>query len=93
MVPFAVLVPLSVLVFGLVNKFVDGPVGLFISLICLFVNGLGVSSSCITWSWSVTDFFHKVEMAFGPCAAYLIDVMHSRSAESLAANKCDYLFF
>ena len=31
--------------------------------------------------------FKKVEMAFGPCAAYLIDVMHSRSAESLAANK------
>ena len=28
----------------------------------------------------------QVEMAFGPCAAYLVDVMHSRSAESLAAN-------
>jgi len=28
----------------------------------------------------------QVEMAFGPCAAYIIDVMHSRSAESLAAN-------
>lgn len=42
LVPFAVLVPLSVLVFGLVNRFVDGPVGLFMSLICLFVNGLGV---------------------------------------------------
>jgi len=68
LVPFAVLVPFSVLVFGLVNKFVDGPLGLFMSLICLFVNGLGV------------------EMAFGPCAAYLVDVMHSRSAESLAAN-------
>jgi len=27
-----------------------------------------------------------VEMAFGPCAAYLVDVMHSRSAESLGAN-------
>ncbi|KAF8809327.1 MFS general substrate transporter [Phlegmacium glaucopus] len=68
LVPFAVLTPLSVLVFGLVNKFIDGPLGLILSLICLFVNGLGV------------------EMGFGPCAAYLIDVMHSRSAESLAAN-------
>jgi len=28
----------------------------------------------------------QVEMAFGPCAAYIIDIMHSRSAESLAAN-------
>jgi len=25
-------------------------------------------------------------MTFGPCVAYLVDVMHSRSAESLAAN-------
>ena len=31
--------------------------------------------------------FKKVEMAFGPCAAYLVDAMHSRSAEGLAANK------
>ena len=43
MVPLAVLVPLSVVVYGLVNQFVDGPVGLFLSLVCLFVNGLGVS--------------------------------------------------
>ena len=42
-IPFAVLTPLSVLVFGLVNRFVDGPLGLFVSLICLFVNGAGVS--------------------------------------------------
>ena len=42
-IPFAVLIPLSVLVFGLVNKFVDGPLGLFVSLICLFANGAGVS--------------------------------------------------
>ncbi|KAF8163980.1 MFS general substrate transporter [Pholiota molesta] len=27
-----------------------------------------------------------VEMSFGACAAYLVDVMHSRSAESLGAN-------
>jgi len=27
-----------------------------------------------------------VEMAFGPCAGYLVDAMHSRSAESLGAN-------
>ena len=43
LVPFAVLTPFSVLVFGLANKFIDGPVGLFISIICLFINGLGVS--------------------------------------------------
>ncbi|KAF8809325.1 MFS general substrate transporter [Phlegmacium glaucopus] len=42
LVPFAVLIPLPVLVFGLVNKFMDGPLGLIIGLICHFVNGLGV---------------------------------------------------
>ena len=28
----------------------------------------------------------QLETAFGPCAAYIIDVMHSGSAECLAAN-------
>ena len=42
-IPFAVLVPLSVLCFGLVNKFVDGNMGLALSLICVFFNGGGVS--------------------------------------------------
>jgi MFS family permease len=68
LVPFAILVPLPILFFGLINKFVDGPLGLFMCLICVFFNGLGI------------------EMAFGPCSTYLVDVMHSRSAESLAAN-------
>jgi len=40
---FGVIVPLSLLAFSFVNKFVDGPLGLFMCLICLFVNGLGVS--------------------------------------------------
>ena len=43
LLPFAVIIPLSLLVFGLVNRFIDGPLGLFLSLICLFFNGLGVS--------------------------------------------------
>ena len=32
-------------------------------------------------------FLIKSEMSFGPGAAYLVDVLHSRSAESLAANR------
>lgn len=43
LVPFAVLVPLPILFFGLINRFVDGPLGLSMSLICVFFNGLGVS--------------------------------------------------
>ena len=31
-------------------------------------------------------------MSFGPGAAYLVDVLHSRSAESLAANRSVFFF-
>ena len=42
-VPLAAIVPLSLLAFGLVNKLVDGNLGVVLSLVCLFVNGGGVS--------------------------------------------------
>jgi len=42
-IPFAVLLPLSILGFGLVNKFVPGNVGLMLSLVCLFFSGSGVN--------------------------------------------------
>jgi len=66
-IPFSIIVPLSVLGFGLVNKFVDGNLGLTLSLVCLFFNGTGV------------------DMIVGACMPYLVDVMHSRSSEILAA--------
>jgi len=68
MIPLALIVPLPVIAFGLINEFVNESLGLLSSLLCLFINGIGV------------------EMAFGPCAAYLVDVMHSQSAETLAAH-------
>ena len=91
MIPFAVLVPIPLLAFGVINQFVDGKlVGLTGCLICLFFNGLGVSSESayngIYLLMHANYCVLQVEMAFGPCAAYLVDVMHSRSAESLAAN-------
>ena len=43
LIPLALMVPLPVIAFGLINKFVDGSVGLFTSLLCLFINGIGVS--------------------------------------------------
>jgi hypothetical protein len=43
LIPFAVIVPLPVLCFGLVNYFIDGNLGLVLSLVCLFINGVGVS--------------------------------------------------
>ena len=46
-VPMAVLIPLSLLAFGLVNKLVDGNQGLVLSLVCQFVNGGGVSGQAL----------------------------------------------
>ena len=43
LIPFAIIVPISVLTFGLVNKFVDGNLGLGLCLVCLFSTGVGVS--------------------------------------------------
>jgi MFS family permease len=39
----AFLVPVSVLFSGLITHFIEGKVGLGLNLICLFLNGLGVS--------------------------------------------------
>lgn len=39
----ATFVPLSVLLSGLLVHFVDGPIGLVLNLVCLFMNGFGVS--------------------------------------------------
>ena len=91
-IPFAVLVPLSVVSYGLVNRFVDGNVGLVISLVCLFFNGGGVSGTSVAHqilqTTQINDFLHfKVDMTYATCVAYLVDVMQSRSSEVLAAIK------
>jgi hypothetical protein len=38
----ATLTPLSVLAAGFITQYVEGPVGLVLNLVCLFLNGLGV---------------------------------------------------
>ena len=45
LIPFAVVVPIPVLAFGVINQYVDGRPGLIGCLICLFLNGLGVSAN------------------------------------------------
>ena len=49
-IPFAVLVPTSVLCFGFVNKFIGGSMGLALSLVFLFFNGGGVSEQAFAHS-------------------------------------------
>ena len=46
-IPMVVLIPLSLLAFGLVNRFVDGNLGMGLSLVCLFINGGGVSRTSV----------------------------------------------
>ena len=56
LIPFAIVVPLSVLTFGLVNKFVDGNLGLGLSLVSLFSAGVGVSGQpWYTIAWVFTE--------------------------------------
>ena len=38
-------------------------------------------------------FYVQVDMTYGACVAYLVDVMHSRSSEILAANLFVLLFY
>jgi hypothetical protein len=43
LIPLALIVPLPVIAFGFINKFIDGSLGLGLSLLCFFINGIGVS--------------------------------------------------
>jgi len=38
------LIPFSIASFGVANAYVDGTLGLVLCLVCLFINGIGVSS-------------------------------------------------
>ena len=42
------LVPLSVLISGLLTKYVPGTLGLVLNLVCIFINGFGVITSCLS---------------------------------------------
>ena len=94
LIPFAIIIPLSVLTFGLVNRFVDGNLGLGLCLVCLFSTGVGVSGRR-TFRRLINFylFYQKVDMTFGACVAYLVDVMHSRSSEILATIESVSFFF
>ena len=43
LIPFALIVPIPLVLYGLANQFVDGTLGLVLCLICLYINGIGVS--------------------------------------------------
>ncbi|KZV62756.1 MFS general substrate transporter [Peniophora sp. CONT] len=66
----AVLVPVSLLAFGLTIKFLPGTAGLVVCLVLLFLHGVGV------------------DYALTPMSAYLVDILHSQSAQVVAAASC-----
>ena len=47
LIPFSVIVPLSLLGFALVNRYIDGNVGLVLSLVCLFFSNAGVGGQLV----------------------------------------------
>lgn len=87
-----VFVPLSVLGSGLLTAYVPGKLGLVLNLICLFFNGIGVSPVVLIWSTPVQAlrypfYILQVDFVLSPMAAYIVDLLHSRSAEAMAAGK------
>lgn len=88
----ALMVPFSVLLSGFITRYVPGNLGIVLNLACLFVNGLGVSvlaSKHNGGGWMLTriNITDQVDFVLGPSAAYNVDIMHSKSAEIMAANK------
>lgn len=70
-------------------RHVPGRLGIVLNLVSLFANGIGVSTSfCLTVTWSVTvTLLGQVDMVLSPGGAYQVDVLHSKSAEIMAASR------
>jgi hypothetical protein len=76
------MVPLSVGVSGLLTTYVGGRIGLLLNLLCLYMNGMGVSPYPSLCMKSLTE---QVDFVLNPIGIYYVDVMQSRSAEITAA--------
>jgi hypothetical protein len=73
-IPFAVLVPVSVLCFGLVNRFIEGKMGLGLSLVFLFFNGGGVSEQNFFYIYIQIIYYYVIHQGRydlrGLCCVY-----------------------
>ncbi len=83
------LVPMSVLCSGIFTRYVPGTLGIVLNLVCLFANGIGVRRmNCLGLVYIELEAdSDQVDFVLSPSAAYNVDVVHSRSAEIMAANK------
>ncbi|KAF7983021.1 hypothetical protein HWV62_24660 [Athelia sp. TMB] len=84
----AVLVPASVLCSGLVVQFVGGTLGLVLSLLCLFFNGMAVSSHQSLPLLLADEKYYDDQLVsvLSTISAYAVDILHHRSAEAVAAS-------
>ncbi|KAF7980134.1 hypothetical protein HWV62_39569 [Athelia sp. TMB] len=85
----AVLVPASVLCSGLVVQFVGGTLGLVLSLLCLFFNGMAVSYHQSLPLLLADEKYcdDQLVSVLSTISAYAVDILHHRSAEAVAASK------
>jgi len=98
---FSFYLPITVLASGLITRYIPGTFGLVLNLVCFFINGIGVSAfllaEVICSPWLINDWLLflpcKCDIALTPCGAYVVDVLHSNSAEVTAAVKWVSLFF
>jgi hypothetical protein len=80
-----VFVPLSVGLSGLITTYIPGPLGLALNLLCLFMNGVGVSQTLVDPFSLSRLYFTQVDFVLTPIGSYNVDVVQSRSAEVIAA--------
>lgn len=90
---FGIFLPITIILSGVITKYVPGPVGLVGNLVCLFFTGVAVSQSdsislplCSHPTYFFLNFI-QVDIVLTPCGAYVVDILHSRSAESAAVIK------
>ena len=85
-------VPLAVLIFGICTEYVPGPPGLVVTLLCLFMNGLGVRLEKVPYCQPETSRLLQRDFVLSPSTAYIVDFMHEQSAEAVAAFVYDIYF-
>ena len=87
-------VPLSVLLTGLTIKYVPGTPGIVLNLLWLFMNGIGVRATpfsriqcrLLIMLVALPNFNFQVDIVLTPSSSYYVDIMHSKSAETMAAS-------
>jgi hypothetical protein len=84
-----VLLPLSVLLSGVFTHYVAGTTGLVLNMVCLFVSGIGVCATVVFFFFLLIESTMSIQadIVLTPIAAYNVDILHGRSAETFAVTR------